>query len=99
MLELEPDEMVATLKLCQRLGEIALRDFECDGWHLLQNNGIEGGQSVGHFHWNLFPRYAGQPYFFGPNSELPVTDPTEHARQVTVIRAALSARPTTLNPH
>lgn len=70
MLELEPDEMVATLKLCQRLGEIALRDFECDGWHLLQNNGIEGGQSVGHFHWNLFPRYAGQPYFFGPNSEL-----------------------------
>lgn len=31
--------------------------LQCDGFNILQNNGIDGGQTVFHFHMHLIPRY------------------------------------------
>ena len=31
----------------------------CDGYNLVQNNGAVAGQTVGHFHLHLIPRYEG----------------------------------------
>ncbi len=31
--------------------------LKCDGFNILQNNGIDGGQTVFHFHMHLIPRY------------------------------------------
>lgn len=38
----------------------ALREaLACDGLNLVQNNGEAAGQTVGHFHLHLIPRYKG----------------------------------------
>lgn len=35
-----------------------MRDtLKCDGFNILQNNGVDGGQTVFHFHMHLIPRY------------------------------------------
>jgi histidine triad (HIT) family protein len=31
--------------------------LKCDGFNILQNNGVHGGQTVFHFHMHLIPRY------------------------------------------
>ena len=37
----------------------------CDGYNLVQNNGAVAGQTVGHFHLHLIPRYEGDEAGFG----------------------------------
>ena len=37
----------------------------CDGINIVQNNGIEAGQTVFHFHIHIIPRYAGEDMIVG----------------------------------
>ena len=53
-----PEELAARAfvlgkKLIAPLTEI----LGCDGYNLVQNNGAAAGQTVGHFHLHLIPRY------------------------------------------
>ena len=36
----------------------------CDGFNILQNNGEAAGQTVGHIHFHIVPRWAGDPLTF-----------------------------------
>ncbi len=53
-----PEEWVAKAfvlakKMAGKLSEV----LKCDGFNLVQNNGIAAGQTVFHFHIHLIPRY------------------------------------------
>lgn len=37
----------------------------CDGYNVVQNNGVEAGQTVFHFHMHLIPRYKGDQVGLG----------------------------------
>lgn len=44
----------------------AMKDaLKCDGMNLVQNNGEIAGQTVGHFHLHLIPRYEGDNVAIG----------------------------------
>ena len=47
------------LPLAKVLGEYLKQSLDCNGIHLVQNNGKAAGQTVFHFHMHLIPRYKG----------------------------------------
>ena len=59
----ELDERVAArvLPLAAKIGAAMKEALGCAGFNLVQNNGVEAGQTVFHFHVHVIPRYAGGP--------------------------------------
>lgn len=59
----ELDEAIGAkvLPLAGRLGRAMMKALDCDGFNLVQNNGIVAGQTVNHFHMHIIPRYDGGP--------------------------------------
>lgn len=55
----EIDEQVAAdgMKLAKKLITAFTDKLGCDGYNLVQNNGVSAGQTVFHFHMHLIPRY------------------------------------------
>ena len=52
------DEIAAkAMKLAKRVVEHETEVLGCQGYNLLQNNGVVAGQTVFHFHMHLIPRY------------------------------------------
>ena len=43
--------------LAKKMAAVMTEKLNCDGFHLLQNNGEAAGQTVMHFHMHLIPRY------------------------------------------
>lgn len=43
----------------QRVGRAIMKVTGATGLNVLQNNGRDAGQEVGHLHWHLIPRIAG----------------------------------------
>lgn len=58
LLDLTPDEAAAAMRTAQRIAQAAQQAFAPAGLTLLQCNGKEGGQTVGHFHIHVLPRHA-----------------------------------------
>ena len=53
-----PDELAAKVLVLAKNMITKLKDIVgCDGYNVLQNNGIAAGQTVFHFHMHLIPRY------------------------------------------
>ena len=53
-----PDDIAAKVfvlakKMVTKLAQI----LECDGYNIIQNNGLVAGQTVFHFHLHMIPRY------------------------------------------
>ena len=46
----------------------------CDGFNLLQNNGVEAGQTVFHFHIHLIPRYKNGGELIGWTAQNPTAE-------------------------
>lgn len=63
----EIDEEVAAgaMKLAKKLATHMTDVLDCDGFNILQNNGVVAGQTVFHFHMHLIPRYKN-----GKNSDI-----------------------------
>lgn len=61
LLDLSPEEAGAVARHMRRLAEAVERAFSPPGLGVFQNNGTAAGQSVGHYHMHLAPRYHGQP--------------------------------------
>ncbi len=59
--ELAAQAMVLAKKMITKLTEIV----GCDGYNVLQNNGVAAGQTVFHFHMHLIPRYEGDTVTIG----------------------------------
>ena len=58
LLDLTPDEAAAAMRTAHRVAQAQQRAFGAPGLTLLQCNGKEGWQSVGHFHIHIVPRQA-----------------------------------------
>lgn len=58
LFDITPDEAAAAMRTAQRVARAIRQAFQAPGLSLLQCNGPEGGQTVGHFHIHVIPRHA-----------------------------------------
>ncbi|QNP49628.1 HIT family protein [Diaphorobacter aerolatus] len=56
--DLDDAEAAAVMQTARRIALAARKAFPSAGLSLLQANGAEGGQTVGHFHMHVVPRHA-----------------------------------------
>src|SRR5437763_10259153 len=61
LLEIEPDDLSATVIAAQRLARRAAERFDADGINLLNSCGAAAWQTVFHFHIHVIPRYDDDP--------------------------------------
>ncbi len=84
LLEMEHDDLAATIAAAQRLARTASERLGTDGITLLNSCGAAAWQTVFHFHIHVIPRYAGDPL------KLPWTpapgDPDEIAAAADALR-------------
>lgn len=84
LLEIEPDDLAATVLAAQRLAHRVTERLGADGVNLLNSCGLVAWQTVFHFHVHVIPRYSGDPL------RLPWTpapgDPDEIAAAATELR-------------
>lgn len=55
--ELSDDTAGAVMRLARKMACTMRDKLHCDGLNLVQNNGVAAGQTVGHFHLHIIPRY------------------------------------------
>ena len=61
LLEIEADDLEATMLAAQRLARTITERLDADGVNLLNACGPAAWQTVFHFHVHVIPRYAGDP--------------------------------------
>ena len=61
LLEIEPDELAATVTAAQRLARRACERLGADGVNLINSCGAAAWQTVFHLHIHVIPRYADDP--------------------------------------
>jgi histidine triad (HIT) family protein len=84
LLEIEPDDLTASILAAQRLAARGVEALGADGVNLLNGARRAAWQSVFHFHIHVIPRYRGDPlrlpWFPGPG------DPGEIAAAAAALR-------------
>lgn len=64
-----PDELAKKdIVLAKRMVAKMTKALGCDGFNVVQNNGVPAGQTVFHFHMHLIPRYENDDAGFGWNT-------------------------------
>ena len=87
LLDITPEEAAAVMQTAQRVAQAVRATFDPPGLTLLQANGAEGGQTVGHFHMHVVPRHADDGITFTwPRQEPPAEVLAGYAQR---LRAAL----------
>ena len=61
LLEIDPDDLSATVLAAQRLAQRANERLGCDGVNLINSCGAAAWQTVFHLHIHVIPRYADDP--------------------------------------
>ncbi|MGH2909601.1 MAG: HIT family protein [Solirubrobacteraceae bacterium] len=61
LLEIDPDDLAATIRAAQRLAQRAVPALGADGVNLINSCGADAWQTVFHFHIHVIPRYKGDP--------------------------------------
>lgn len=61
LLEIDPDDLAATIRAAQRLAQRAVPALGADGVNLINSCGSEAWQTVFHLHVHVIPRYRGDP--------------------------------------
>ncbi|MGA9859461.1 MAG: HIT family protein [Solirubrobacteraceae bacterium] len=61
LLEIDPDDLAATMAAAQRQARNAVQRFDADGVNLINSCGEAAWQTVFHFHVHVIPRYEGDP--------------------------------------
>jgi histidine triad (HIT) family protein len=61
VLEIEPEDLSATVLAAQRLAQRVSQRLDADGVNLLNSCGSAAWQTVFHFHIHVIPRYEGDP--------------------------------------
>lgn len=63
-----PDELAEkAIVLAKKMITKMTKALGCDGFNVVQNNGVPAGQTVFHFHMHLIPRYEKDDAGFGWN--------------------------------
>ena len=57
--ELPEDWCADVMQLAKKMAVKMTAALNCDGFNIVQNNGVTAGQTVFHFHMHLIPRYEG----------------------------------------
>lgn len=89
---LTEEEMAGMMECVQRAGAALTRALQPDGLHLFCNAGRIAGQSEGHVHFQVIPRYAGVAYDFRA-SAVYAPAPREQAREITDLIRGCYASP------
>lgn len=55
--ELPEDKAAGAMRLAKKMMTTMTEKLHCDGFNMIQNNGVVAGQTVFHFHMHLIPRY------------------------------------------
>ena len=55
--DIDADVLANAVQVGQKVIKHATKVLGCQGYNLLQNNGVAAGQTVFHFHLHLIPRY------------------------------------------
>lgn len=77
-----PDELAADMIQLAKKMTITMTDkLHCEGFNLVQNNGIIAGQTVFHFHMHLIPRYKDDNQDISWVSKETTDDELEKTRQ------------------
>jgi histidine triad (HIT) family protein len=61
LLEIDPDDLAATVLAAQRLARRATERLGADGVNLINSCGSAAWQTVFHLHFHVIPRYQGDP--------------------------------------
>jgi histidine triad (HIT) family protein len=61
LLEIDPEDLAATVQAAQRLSRKAVKALGADGVNLINSCGKAAWQTVFHFHVHVIPRYADDP--------------------------------------
>ena len=92
ILDLHPDIVGRVHIEAALLGRALVRAFGATGLNIFQNNGVDAGQHVTHFHTHVVPRYPGSDptriYLQGDFDPVPMSEQETIARSV---RDALEA--------
>ncbi len=83
LLEIDPEDLAATVVAAQRLGGRVLERLDADGVNLLNACGSAAWQTVFHFHVHVIPRYADDPL------RLPWTPAPGDADEIAAAAASL----------
>jgi histidine triad (HIT) family protein len=73
--DLQPEVLFPFIKAVQSVAALLLKKMPCDGFNLLQNNGVCATQVVPHVHFHVIPRWNGRavnwvPFTYEDPSEL-----------------------------
>ena len=61
-----PDELVSKAYVVAKKVAARMKEYlDCDGYNVLQNNGLAAGQTVFHFHIHLIPRMENDKAILG----------------------------------
>ncbi len=63
--EIEDEVLGKAFKLAKKMTAHLTEKLGCDGFNIVQNNGVTAGQTVFHFHIHLIPRYKGDGQIVG----------------------------------
>lgn len=55
--ELDEETTAKAFTLAKKMADKMTKALKCDGFNIVQNNGVAAGQTVFHFHIHLIPRY------------------------------------------
>ncbi len=81
---LEPESAGRLFQLATRLSSVLKRAFGNTGLNIIQNNGRDAGQTVGHYHLHMIPRYKndGMQLGWACNEKVTIEELEAYAKQM-----------------
>jgi histidine triad (HIT) family protein len=67
ILDGDPDTLAHMMKISQKVAQAQVKELGAEGFNLVVNNGIAGGQEVMHSHFHIIPRYLNDKAFQKPS--------------------------------
>lgn len=63
----DPEILAHMIKIVQKIAQAQVKELGAEGFNLVVNNGIAGGQEVMHSHFHVVPRYTGDNAYQKPS--------------------------------
>lgn len=67
ILDGDSDTLAHMMKIVQKIAQAQVKELGAEGFNLVVNNGIAGGQEVMHSHFHVVPRYLGDYAYQKPS--------------------------------
>ena len=58
ILDGDPETLAHMIKISQKVAQAQVKELGAEGFNLVVNNGVAGGQEVMHSHFHIIPRYT-----------------------------------------